>query len=321
MRVLVTGGAGFIGSAATAELLEAGHDVTVVDNLSSGDPANVPLGAAFEHLDIADAPRLSALLRRGHFDACMHFAACIDAGESMRNPAKYFRANTAATAILTEELLRANVPRLVFSSTAAVYGEPETDCITEDAPQRPTNAYGASKLAAETALQWTHRQSGLRVAVLRYFNAAGAVGARPEAHEPETHLIPLALDAASGRQPALTIFGDDYDTRDGSCVRDFVHVRDIARAHRLALDRLDDRRFFTCNLGSSRGATVLQVLDTVERVTGQPVPFSLGPRRPGDPSHLVASNDRAKDLLGWEPTSSDLATIVRDAWQSRVGTR
>jgi UDP-glucose 4-epimerase len=314
MRVLVTGGAGFIGSATAAALRDAGHDVVAADDLSRGRADMVPEGVPLEVLDVTDAAALEPVLGRGRFDACLHFAALIEVGDSMDRPEAYFRTNTAGTAVLLAALLRHGVERFVFSSTAATYGEPERTPIDEEHPQRPTNPYGESKLMTERMLGWLHARRGLRSASLRYFNAAGAVGRhgeRADAHQ--THLIPVALLAVTGDRPPLEVFGTDWPTPDGTCIRDYVHVADLADAHVRALDALDHEGVLRLNLGTTSGSSVREVLDAIERATGVAVPHTDQPRRPGDPAVLVASSERARTVLGWTPTR-DLDAIVADAW-------
>jgi UDP-glucose 4-epimerase len=313
MRVLVTGGAGFIGATTSAALLRAGHEVVVVDDLSTGHRDAVPPEAGFVRGDIADRAVVEPVVADG-IDACIHFAALIEAGESMRSPERFFRVNTAGSAQLLEVLLTHGVRRFVLSSTAAVYGEPERTPISEDAPLAPTNAYGESKLLVERMLDWHHRIHGLRTAALRYFNAAGATPGRGERHDPETHLIPLILQVAAGRREAISVFGTDYPTPDGTAVRDYVHVADLADAHVLALEALDVHDRLVCNLGNGTGFSVREVIEAARRVTGHPIPATDAERRPGDPASLVASADRARELLGWQPTRRDLDLIVADAW-------
>jgi UDP-glucose 4-epimerase len=313
MRVLVTGGAGFIGATTSAALLRAGHEVVVVDDLSTGHRDAVPPEAEFVRGDIADRAVVEPVVADG-IDACIHFAALIEAGESMRSPERFFRVNTAGSAQLLEVLLTHGVRRFVLSSTAAVYGEPERTPISEDAPLAPTNAYGESKLLVERMLDWHHRIHGLRTAALRYFNAAGATPGRGERHDPETHLIPLILQVAAGRREAISVFGTDYPTPDGTAVRDYVHVADLADAHVLALEALDVHDRLICNLGNGTGFGVREVIEAARRVTGHPIPATDAERRPGDPASLVASADRARELLGWQPTRRDLDLIVADAW-------
>lgn len=313
MRVLVTGGAGYIGAVTTEALLDDGHDAVVLDDLSRGHRELVPEGAAFVRGGVDDPAALRAALDGG-VDGCLHFAARIEPGESMRTPERFFANNTAATLRLLEGLVAAGVDRFVLSSTAAVYGEPAHVPIDEAAPTEPTNAYGESKLLIERALWWLTQRRGLGAAALRYFNAAGATADRGEDHDPETHLIPLVLAAAAGRRGAVSVFGDDYPTRDGTCVRDFVHVADLADAHVRALETLVPGQALACNLGTGTGFTVREVVAAAERVTALPVPTSAAPRRAGDPAALVASNERARRLLGWTPARSDLDAVIRSAW-------
>lgn len=316
MRLLVTGGAGFIGATTTAALLDAGHEVTVVDDLSSGHRDAVPEAAAFQQASVTDLAAMRAIVAGGDFDGCLHFAALIEAGESMRTPERFFSVNTGGSANLLQALMEHGVGRFVLSSTAAVYGEPVATPIDEDHPLRPTNAYGESKLLVERMLDWHHRIHGLRFASLRYFNAAGATPGRPERHDPETHLIPLVLQVAAGRRERVAVYGNDYDTPDGTAVRDYVHVADLASAHVLAVEALDAHPVITCNLGNGRGYSVREVIETAREVTGHEIPADDAPRRAGDPATLVASAERARTLLGWQPARPDLATLVRDAWQA-----
>jgi UDP-glucose 4-epimerase len=321
VRALVTGGAGYIGSATAAALLAAGHEVTVVDDLSAGHRDAVPEAATFVVADVTDPAAMDPLVADGGFDACLHFAALIEAGESMRTPERFFTVNTAGSARLLEVLVRHGVERFVLSSTAAVYGEPTRIPIDEDDPLVPTNAYGESKLLVERMLAWHHRIHGLRVATLRYFNAAGATAERGERHDPETHLIPLVLQVALGERDRVAIYGTDYPTPDGTAVRDYVHVVDLADAHVRALTALDDDGLIVCNLGNGSGFSVREVVEAARRVTGHPVPADEAPRREGDPAVLVASSARARDLLGWRPRYAELDTIVADAWRfARRGT-
>ncbi|WP_052665615.1 UDP-glucose 4-epimerase GalE [Nitriliruptor alkaliphilus] len=318
MRVLVTGGAGFIGATTTAALLGAGHEVTVLDDLSTGHRDAVPAGAELVVADATDPTAVGPVVGDGRFDACIHFAALIEAGESMRHPERFFTVNTAGTARLLEVLIDHAVPRFVLSSTAAVYGEPERTPIDEDHPLAPTNAYGESKLLIERMLAWHHRIHGLRTAALRYFNAAGATPGRGERHDPETHLIPLVLQVAAGERDQVSIFGSDYPTPDGTAIRDYVHVADLADAHVRAVERLDQLGTCTVNLGSGTGFSVREVIDAARRVTGHAIPVIEADRRAGDPARLVASATRARELLGWEPAITDLDRIVADAWNATV---
>ena len=315
MKILVTGGAGYIGSVVVAELVRAGHRVTVYDNLTHGYRAAVPAAVEFVAGEVADSARLGEVFRARGFEAVMHFAALIEAGESMKAPERFFRNNTAATLTLLETMLAQGVQRLVFSSTAALYGEPEHIPIGETDRLLPTNAYGESKLLVEQMLAWFHRIHGLRYASLRYFNAAGATETLGEAHRPESHLIPLILQVAQGRREAIAIFGTDYPTADGTCIRDYIHVVDLAAAHVLALEALGDRTQLIYNLGNGRGFSVRQVVEAARRVTGHPIPAIEGPRRPGDPAVLVASSEKIQRELQWQPRYADLETIVASAWQ------
>lgn len=323
MKVLVTGGAGYIGGTVAAILRDRGHQVTVYDNLCHAERGMVPEGTTFIEGDIADRVHMERLLQAG-FDGVMHFAALIEAGESMAKPELYFRNNTAATLTLLEAMLSARIPRLVFSSTAAVYGEPESTPIREDAALRPTNAYGESKLLVEKMLAWMYRVHGFSYASLRYFNVAGAGAGRGECHEPESHLIPLILDVALGRREKIRIYGDDYPTADGSCVRDYVHVEDLAEAHLLAFDALAAGGQRIYNLGNGNGFTVRQVIDSARRVTGRAIPAEVVPRRPGDPAVLIASSEKIGRELGWKPRHTELDSIVASAWEwhrRRYGSR
>jgi UDP-glucose 4-epimerase len=275
-------------------------------------------GATFVHGELADKERVLKTLREGAFDGVMHFAALIEAGESMVVPETFFRNNTATTLTLLEAMLEVGPRRLVFSSTAACYGEPEKTPILEDAKLEPTNAYGESKLLVEHMLRWMNKIHGFRYASLRYFNVAGAIEGYGEAHEPESHIIPLILDAAMGRRKNIKIFGQDYPTKDGTCVRDYVHVKDLADAHLLALGALtDDTRpsRMIYNIGTGTGFTVREVIDAARRVTGKDFPVEECPRRDGDPAVLVAGSDKIKSELGWNPTSGDLDTILTSAWK------
>lgn len=316
MKVLVIGGAGYVGSVTAEALLAAGHDVVIYDNLSRGHAGAVPPGAELVVADLADTARLARVLARGRFDAVMHFAALSLVAESVREPARYFQQNVGLTLRLLELMLGAGVRRFVFSSSAAVYGEPRSVPIEEDHPTAPTNPYGQTKLMVEAALDWLGRLAGLRYASLRYFNAAGATDRLGEDHRPETHLIPSVLEVAAGRRPFIEVFGRDYPTPDGTCIRDFVHVADIADAHLKALEKLDGGSI-VCNLGSGSGYSVLEVIEAARQVTGRPVPVRFGPRRPGDPAVLVASRARAGQVLGWRPKYDDLEAIIGSAWEWR----
>jgi UDP-glucose 4-epimerase len=313
-RFLVTGGAGYVGSHLVAALVERGDTVVVLDNLRIGHRAAVLPGARLVVADLADIGVVDALLADGPWDAVFHFAAVSQVGESMRLPFLYLIDNGANGMRLIEACVRHGVPRFVLSSTAALYGTPATVPIPEDAPLHPESPYGDSKWFLERALHWAERVHGLRYASLRYFNAAGAdpAGRFGEDHRPETHLIPLVIDAALGRRPELDVYGSDYATPDGTCLRDYVHVTDLADAHMLAFDRLDSGSI-AVNLGNGSGHSVLQVIQSVERVSGRKVPYRMCPRRPGDPAALVASSDRAQRELGWHPHLADLDEIVRTA--------
>ena len=316
MKILVTGGAGYIGGTLTRLLLAEGHAVTVYDNLCHSKRLAVAPNAEFIEGEVADRALLEQILRRERFDGVMHFAALIEAGESMKRPEIYFRNNTAATLSLLEAMLATGHDRLVFSSTAACYGEPESTPILEDAKLAPTNPYGESKLLVEQMLRWFNVSHGFKYASLRYFNVAGAIEGYGEAHEPESHLIPLILDVALGRRANIKIFGKDYPTKDGTCVRDYIHVRDLAEAHLLALGALSaDRSRLIYNIGNGQGFTVLEVIDSVRRVTGKPIAIEEYPRRPGDPAVLVASSEKIKAELGWKPKFAELDQIVASAWQ------
>ena len=336
MKILVTGGAGYIGGAVSGILTARGHRPVVFDNLCHGRRDLLPAGVEFVQGELADRSHIerlfSAAIESGEpFDGVLHLAALIEAGESMKRPELYFRNNTAATLSLLEAIISQGPRRLVFSSTAAVYGEPESVPIKEDAKLSPTNAYGESKLLVERMLAWFHRVHGLQFAALRYFNVAGAPESENgtvtsgEAHEPESHLIPLVLDVALGRRSSIRVYGMDYPTPDGTCVRDYIHVSDLAEAHLLALHQLSkmqgsslqSERYLgnnAYNLGNGAGFSVLQVIDSVRRVTGHPIPVEICPRREGDPAVLVASSERAVRELGWRPKYTDLDDIVRTAW-------
>ncbi len=315
MKVLVTGGAGYVGGTVATILMQAGHEVTVLDNLCHAKRAELPEGVRFVEADIADRARVEALLRELKPDGVMHFAALIEAGESMQKPEIYFRNNTASTLSLLEAMLATGTDRIVFSSTAAVYGEPKSVPIEETAELAPTNAYGESKLLVEHMLRWFHRVHGLSYAALRYFNVAGALPGRGEAHEPETHIIPLILDVALGRREKILIFGEDYDTPDGTCIRDYIHVADLADAHILALGALGDRKRLIMNLGNGSGFSVKQVIEAARRVTGHPIPVEVRARRDGDPARLVASSELAKKELGWVPKHPEMDDILKSAWE------
>ncbi|MEI9970909.1 MAG: UDP-glucose 4-epimerase GalE [Ignavibacteriota bacterium] len=314
-RILVTGGAGYIGSHTVRLLLEQGHEVTVVDNLSKGYRHNVPAKILYK-LDISDTKALKELMRQARCEAVIHFAAFIAVGESMREPERYFANNTAGSLSLLTAMLETGVKHIVFSSTAAVYGEPASSPILETFPIQPVNPYGESKVMVETLLRWFDRIHHITSVCLRYFNACGAdpEGHLGEEHEPETHLIPLILRAVTSGKP-ITVFGDDYDTPDGTCIRDYIHVNDLAQAHILALDYLigggASEQF---NVGTGTGHSVKEMITATEAVTGQKVPFIMGARREGDPPRLVADSTKLRGKLGWEPRYPDLNAIIEHAW-------
>lgn len=315
-RILVTGGAGYIGSHACKALARAGYTPISYDNLSRGFRSAVRWGP-FEHGDLNDSARLDAVVAEHRPDAVLHFAARAYVGESVSDPAGYYRNNVAGTLTLLETMTRYGIDRIVFSSTCATYGIPCSLPLSEDQPQHPINPYGASKLMIERMLQDFDTAYGLRSLSLRYFNAAGADpdGETGELHDPETHLVPLVLQVASGQRPSIEVFGDDYPTPDGSCIRDYVHVSDLADAHVLALNYLDDDGATTAvNLGTGTGHSVLEVVETARRVTGRAIPLKVCQRRPGDPPTLTASAERAHDWLAWTPRYPALDDIIRHAW-------
>jgi UDP-glucose 4-epimerase len=312
MKLLVTGGAGYIGSIVAQQLLEAGHEVVVLDDLSRGHRAAVPEGAAFAQVDLLDEAATRAVVDDG-FDGVMHFAALALVAESVAHPERYHRGNHVGAINLLDAMRDAGVRRLVFSSTCAVYGEPETVPMREDIPAAPVNAYGNSKLAIDRMITDESRAHGLAAASLRYFNVAGARGDLGEDHDPETHLIPLVLRAAAGQADHVKVFGTDYPTRDGTAVRDYIHVDDLGRAHITALEAAAPGRHAIYNLGTGDGYTVKEVVDAARRVTGKEIPAREEPRRPGDPPELVASSDRIRTELGWEPEKG-LEDMIADAW-------
>ncbi|MFN2499736.1 MAG: UDP-glucose 4-epimerase GalE [Pyrinomonadaceae bacterium] len=315
MRVMVTGGAGYIGSVVTEELLRDGHDVIVYDNLQKGHRQAVVAPAEFVHADLADRASLHKTLSAHRIEAVIHMAADSLVGESCEHPAKYYQNNLVAGLNLLEAMREAGVSRIVFSSTAATYGEPEKQPIEESDPNRPTNPYGESKLAFERALRWYDEAYNLRYASLRYFNAAGASDLCGEDHDPESHLIPIALQAATGKRQFIQVYGDDYPTPDGTCVRDYIHVIDLARAHILALGALDKgSRVYNLGCGGD-GYSVSEVLKAAREVTGKDINATVGPRRAGDPSVLIASSEKIKRELGWKPQFQDLRVIIESAWK------
>jgi UDP-glucose-4-epimerase GalE len=319
--ILVTGGTGFVGSHFTWAAVDAGREVVVLDDLSGGSPASLPRNVPLIVADVGDRAVVRRVCAAHRITAVAHFAGKIQVGESVVHPHTYFDVNLVRSLALLEAIRDEGITACLFSSTAAVYGTPTTVPIPETARREPVNPYGATKLAFELALEAWGTAYGLHWAALRYFNAAGArpQGNLRESHEPETHLIPLAIDAALGIRPALTIFGTDYDTEDGTCVRDYIHVSDLATAHLLALGRLErGETIGALNLGTGHGHSVRQVIEMTERVAGRAVPHVAGARRPGDPARLVADPARAIEELGWQPTRSDLATIIEDAARTRV---
>ena len=319
-NVLITGGAGYVGGTVARLLLSQGYAVTILDNFVHSKRSALPANAAFVEADVADRAAVERTLRGTRFDGVLHFAALIEAGESMKDPGLYFRANTAATLSLLEAVTATETQNLVFSSTAAVYGEPESTPILETARLTPTNPYGESKLLVEQMLAWFNRIHGLRYATLRYFNVAGAIPGYGEAHEPESHLIPIILDVALGRRPSINIYGNDYHTPDGTCVRDYIHVEDLARAHVLALTALQKLSSeskpapLLYNLGNGKGFSVRDVIEATRRVTGKAIAAEQHPRRPGDPAVLVASSEKAQKELGWHPEHTKLDDILASAW-------
>jgi UDP-glucose 4-epimerase len=314
LNILVTGGAGYIGSVTTQILLEAGHSVVVYDNLCHGYRAAVPKGAVFVHGDLHDQAALDAVFEEHEPEAVMHLAAFIEAGESMRDPGKFFHNNVAGSLNLLEAMVAHAVRRLVFSSTAAVYAASDIP-LTESSRIEPANCYGETKLMIEQMLTWYHRIHGLRYASLRYFNASGGTPGRGEAHRPESHLIPLVLQVALGQRDHATIFGADYPTPDGTCIRDYIHIADLAQAHALALDALESRETMIYNLGNGAGYSVRQVIEVARQVTGHPILAVEAPRRPGDAPRLVASSDAIRRDLGWSPRFPNLQQIVTSAWE------
>jgi UDP-glucose 4-epimerase len=315
MRVLVTGGAGYIGSVVSEQLIGDGHQVVVYDNLSKGHRQAVVAGAELVKGDLGDAKTLNQALAERQIEAVIHMAASSLVGESVDHPNKYYRNNVSTGLVLLDAMLACDVKRLVFSSTAAVYGEPEAQPIEETATTSPTNPYGETKLAFEHAMKWFDRAYGLRYASLRYFNAAGATVNCGEDHDPETHIIPITLQAAAGKRSRVEIYGDDYPTTDGTCIRDYIHVIDLARAHIQALAALSEgSRIYNLGCGGA-GYSVKEVIDTAQRVAGREIPTNIGPRRAGDPAILVASSDKIKSELGWQPQFQDLELIIDSAWR------
>lgn len=318
MRILVTGAAGFIGSVVTERLVEQGYDVVAMDNLSHGHPAAVDPKARFEQGDLLDVAWLRALFAGQSIDAVVHLAALALIDESIRNPSRFYRVNMVGGLNLLDAMIEAGVRRIVFSSTAAVYGEPRRTPVTEDDPLVPVNSYGQSKLAFEQALPWYAKAYGLRHVSFRYFNACGATPRCGEYRRKETHIIPLLFEAALGQKKTFHVFGTDYDTPDGTCIRDYIHVADIARAHVLALERIDGLQTPAYNLGNGNGFSNMEVVEAVRQVTGREIPVVAAARRPGDPARLVAGSQRACQQLGWKPECPDLPTMIRTAWDWRL---
>lgn len=313
MRIFVSGGAGYIGSAATEVLRDAGHDVTVYDSLVTGYRAAVPESVRFIEADLGQADALQAAISSQPFDAVMHFAGFIEAGESMRDPGKFFHNNVSLSMALIDACMRNGVESFVFSSSAAVYASSD-EPLSEESPFGPASVYGQTKLMIEEVLEWYRRVHGLRYAALRYFNASGAMRGRGEAHDPESHLIPLVLQVALGMREDAKVFGTDYPTPDGTCIRDYVHISDLIDAHLLALEALEKKDRLIFNIGNGAGYSVREVIETARKVTGHPIPSVDSPRRPGDAPRLVASADRIRGELGWEPKFPDLDTIIASAW-------
>ena len=311
MKILLTGGSGYIGSVTTELLCDDGHEVVVFDNLERGHREAVDPRARLVVGDLREPLAIREAMAAAKPDAVVHFAAYALVGESMQEPHKYFENNVGGGLNLLDAMLRVGVRKIIFSSTCATYGQPEVMPMTEELPQRPTNPYGESKLMFETALRWEQERRGLRPVFLRYFNACGATEKYGEDHDPETHLIPNVLKVALGQAPAVPVFGDDYPTPDGTCIRDYIHIVDLARAHILALEKDVVGAF---NLGTGTGFSVKQVVETCREATGHPIPVALSPRRPGDPACLVAGAAKARDVLGWKPRHPDLKTIVQHAW-------
>jgi UDP-glucose 4-epimerase len=314
MNLLVTGGAGYIGSAAAEALISAGHSVTVYDSLVTGHRRAVPKGATFVEADLGDSYALAKALTDRKLDAVMHFAAFIEAGESMKDPGRFYHNNLANSLTLIETVIRAGVKRFVLSSTAAVF-QSSNEPLTEESALGPTNVYGHTKLMIEQALDWYRQIHGLHFAALRYFNACGALPGRGEAHQPESHLIPLVLRVPLGRREAAQIYGTDYPTPDGTCIRDYIHIADLVSAHLLALEGLGERDRLIYNLGSGNGYSVREVIETARQVTGHPIPVQELPRRTGDSARLVASSEKIKRELGWKPEHDNLHEIISSAWE------
>ncbi|WP_077301882.1 UDP-glucose 4-epimerase GalE [Virgibacillus pantothenticus] len=322
MSILVLGGAGYIGSHAVYQLIDKGKEVVVVDNLETGHQGAIHPKATFYEGDIRNQDFLRTVFAKESIEAVIHFAANSLVGESMEKPLKYFDNNVYGTQVLLQVMTEYDVKQIVFSSTAATYGEPEVVPITETMPTNPTSTYGETKLTMEKLMKWTEKAHGINYVSLRYFNVAGAreTGEIGEDHQPETHLIPIVLQTALGQRNHITIFGDDYDTEDGTCIRDYIHVEDLIAAHLLALDYLQrggESNVF--NLGSNQGFSVKEIIDTAREVTGKVIPAQIGERRAGDPSTLIASSEKAKSVLGWNPERTLITKIIQDAWNWHVG--
>jgi UDP-glucose 4-epimerase len=312
VKTLVTGGAGYIGSVVTNDLVEAGHEVVVLDDLSTGFADNIPAGLEFHRLPVHEVG--TVLTPGAGFDAVLHFAGRIEVAESVARPDLYWHINVAGSMAVLDAVRAAGTPRLIFSSTGSMYDAADMGKLTEDAPVRPRNPYAATKLAVDLMLAGESPAFGLGAASLRYFNAAGAVGNLGERHNPESHLIPIVLQVAGGQRDELMLYGDDYPTPDGTCIRDYIHVADLSTAHLLALDAIQPGKHAIYNLGNGDGFSNLQVIEAVREVTGRPVPVKLAPRRPGDAPATVASSDKARRELGWRPARPDLHEIIADAW-------
>jgi UDP-glucose 4-epimerase len=317
MNILITGGAGYIGSAAAETLLANGHAVTVLDSLVTGHRAAVPEDANYIEGDLADTPLVETCLAEGKFEAIMHFAAFIEAGDSMKDPGKFFRNNLSNSLALIESATKCGIRKFVLSSTAAVYASSDNP-LSEESKIEPANAYGFTKLAIEQALEWYRRIHGMHYAALRYFNACGALPGRGEAHNPESHLIPRVLKAALGQLENIEIFGDDYPTPDGTCIRDYIHIADLISAHLLALDALSESDQLIYNLGNGAGYSVKEVIETAQKITDRSIPVNISPRRPGDAPRLVASPEKIRRELGWNPIHPGLDSIVASAWEWHV---
>jgi UDP-glucose 4-epimerase len=313
MNIFITGGAGYIGSATAEALIKAGHSVTVYDSLVTGHRGAVPTGANFIHAALDDSRALAEALTAQKFEAVMHFAAFIEAGESMKDPGRFFHNNFTNSLTLMETAVRAGVKKFVLSSTAAVYQSSEQP-LTEESPLGPTNVYGHTKLMTEQALEWYRQIHGLHFAALRYFNACGALPGRGEAHQPESHLIPLVLRVALGQRESASIFGTDYPTPDGTCIRDYIHIADLVSAHQLALAALEKSDRLVYNVGSGNGFSVREVIETARKVTGHAIPVIESPRRPGDSARLVASSEKIRRELGWKPQHDNMQDIISSAW-------